>query len=640
MRYLIYFSILLFFIPFVGFSQEEKLKQAEHLYEKHNYIDAQKVYLRVIDKGYKSAQVYGSLADSYYYQSKYKEAAFWYKRMFDEFKNDVTAAQYIRGIQSYRSTGRIEDAEILMEEYTDKFGDSSIFRNYNADQGYLKTISIANPKVEIVEQEVNKSGSNHSPAFLGEDKIVYASESIEMNRNMNTWDGAGFLDLFIAERNPKDGQLSNTHPIKGDVNSSLHESAATFTKDGKTMYFTRNNIRKGKRGKDSQDLIRLKIYKAELEDNGTWIVVDELPFNDNSFSTAYPALNSEENKLYFSSDREGSLGMSDIWFVDIYRNGTYGAPIHLGSNINTELREAFLFIDSEDRLYFASDGHTGLGGLDIFSTQLDSEGMPGEIDNMGAPFNTPYDDFAFIIELEGERGYFTSNRKEKGGVNDKIYSFQYECFVELQGYVEDIGMGTMIPGGEVRLYNENQILLSKTKVNEDGSYRFELACETVYGIQASAKGYDMKEYRLYTPARTGGLLLDIDLDIEGACDSDDLGCRLGLQPIYFDFDMSDIRPDAEIELAKILEALMMYPELNIHIESHTDSRGNDAYNLSLSERRAQATRDWLINNGMQASRLTAKGYGETQLKNDCTNTADCSEEEHALNRRSMFLIKN
>src|SRR5699024_9226536 len=198
----------------------------------------------------------------------------------------------------------------------------------------------------------------------------------------------------------------------GNVNTKLHESAAVFTKDGNTMYFTRNNIVDGKKRKDKEDVIRLKIFKATYQGKDTWQVVEDLPINDDSFSTAYPALNAAEDKLYFSSDREGTLGMSDIWYVDLHDDGSYGEPVHLGNTINTEAREAFLFIDENDVLYFSSDGHLGMGGLDIFKTQLDAEGKPGAIENLGAPFNSPQDDFALIIEPEKEMGYFTSNRED------------------------------------------------------------------------------------------------------------------------------------------------------------------------------------------------------------------------------------
>lgn len=639
MRNLFFLLSLLFLIPFVGYSQQIQLKRAEDLYEKHDYIDAQRVYKKVIESGYKSSQVYGNLADSYYYQSNYEEAAIWYEQLFQEFPEDPTASQYIRGIQSYKSIKEYTKAEALLSDYIAKFGDSSISKQYDSDPNYLESIGSANPKVVVAEQAINVSGSDHSPAFFGKDKIVYASASVRNTGSTHNWDGSNFLDLFVVDRNVNDGWLTDKRSLKGNVNSELHESAAVFTKDAKTMYFTRNNIDNGRRRRDGNDLIRLRIFKAELQDNDTWKVVEDLPINDDSFSTAYPALNAAEDKLYFSSDRVGGLGMSDIWFVDLNEDGSYGEPVHLGDVVNTEVREAFLFIDSNDVLYFASDGHLGLGGLDIFSTQLDTDGMPGSVVNMGVPFNSAHDDFALIMDTEKEMGYFTSNRKEAGGANDNIYSFYYKCFLDFKLLVKDAGTKILLPGSMVEVFNEHGELVAK-ETTEDGSYNLELDCKTVYFVQAGKQGYNIKEYSLYTPNKSGELLLDIELEVDGPCDSSDLGCRLALQPIYFDFDKHSIRADAEIELAKILEAMLLYPKLSIHIESHTDSRGADAYNMSLSETRAQATRDWLINKGIEPSRLTAKGYGETILVNDCSNTVPCTKEEHALNRRSMFIIKD
>ena len=291
-------------------------------------------------------------------------------------------------------------------------------------------------------------------------------------------------------------------------------------------------------------------------------------------------------------------------------------------------------------LYFASDGHLGLGGLDIFKTQLDANGMPTKIENLGEPFNSPQDDFALIIEPEKERGYLTSNRGGSSSENDDIYYFYKECKILLKGQLKDKHTKEPLAGGTVKLLDANNTLVKEIVVGADGNYLFEVDCGSDYVLQGSKEGYSAEEYAIATPIKSGELIQDLELEIDGPCAPNDLGCRLALEPIYFDFDKDNIRPDAEIELAKILEAMKLYPELVIHIESHTDSRGSDSYNMALSERRAQSTRDWLINEGIDANRLTARGYGETRLVNHCSNDVPCTVEEHQLNRRSMFIIQD
>src|SRR5699024_1833814 len=241
-----------------------------------------------------------------------------------------------------------------------------------------------------------------------------------------------------------------------------------------------NNIVDGKKRKDKEDVIRLRIFKAKRQGVDTWKVVEDLPINHDSYSNAYPALNVAEDKLYFSSDREGTIGMSDIWYVVINPDGSYGEPVHLRENINSEGREAFLFIDSNDVLYFASDGHLGLGGLDIFKTQLDDSGLPTQIENLGEPFNSPQDDFALIIEPEKEVGYLTSNRTTGGSENDDIYYFYKECNITLKGQLKDKQTKEPLAGGTVKLFDADNNFISEIVVGANGHYSFEVDCVSEY----------------------------------------------------------------------------------------------------------------------------------------------------------------
>lgn len=619
------------------FAQESKIKKANEEFDSYDYIDARKIYLSVVEDGYSSAQVYKKLGDTYYFNSEYADAANWYEKLVKSYPNEIEPEYYYRAAQSLKSIGQLEESKSLMETYIAASG--STYTNWDTFQ-YLASTPNNQYQVQNITDGMN--GSDFGPSYYG-DKIVFSSSSIDTEGSkIHDWNGLPYLDLFQAEIG-EDGTLKNIKKLEGDINSPYHESSAVFTKDGKTIYFTRNNYINGKKKRGKQRLVSLKIYKASLQEDGTWGNVMELPFNEDSYSTAHPALNPEENRLYFSSNRNGSLGASDIWYVDILPNGNYSEPVNLGDQINTKQRESFPFISKNGDLYFSSDGHTGLGGLDIFVVSLDEKGSYPTVTNLKKPINSNLDDFGYVMDETGKMGYISSNRfGGQGSSSDDILAFTADCKVTIQGMVTDAKTGAPLQGAQVLLLDNNSDVVAQKIVDVNGRYDFgPLAdCNYQYAVRASftEKEYEPSETVVQTKSGTDSMEVNLQLTPPD-CPVDDLGCRLSLQPIYFDFDKHNIRPDAEVELAKILNAMEEYPQLNIHIESHTDSRGNDDYNMQLSERRAKSTLEWLVSKGIDRNRLSAKGYGESQLINNCSNGVNCSQEEHQLNRRSMFIIK-
>ncbi|WP_349351140.1 MULTISPECIES: OmpA family protein [unclassified Flagellimonas] len=621
----------------VGLAQESKIKKANEDFFNFDYIDARKIYLSVVEDGYSSAQVYKKLGDTYYFNSEYADAATWYLKLVDTYPNEVESEYYYRAAQSLKSIGKLEESKSLMEKYMETSG--ATYPNWDTYQ-YLASTQNNQYQVKNITDGMN--GSDFGPSYYG-DKIVFASSSIDTEGSkIHDWNGLPYLDLFEAEID-ENGQLKNIKKLEGDINSPYHESSAVFTKDGKTIYFTRNNYINGKKKRGKERLVTLKIYRASLQEDGSWGNVVELPFNEDSFSTAHPALNPEENRLYFSSNRNGSLGASDIWYVDILGNGNYGQPVNLGSKINTKQRESFPFISKTGDLYFASDGHTGLGGLDIFVVSLNETGPYPTVTNLKKPINSNLDDFGYVMDETGKIGYISSNRfGDQGSSSDDILAFTADCKITIHGMVTDAKTGAPLQGSDVVLLDSSSKVVAQKVVDANGRYDFgPLAdCNDQYAVRASfaEKEYEPSETVVQTQSGVDSMEVNLQLTPPD-CPVDDLGCRLSLQPIYFDFDKHNIRPDAEVELAKILNAMEAYPQLNIHIESHTDSRGNDAYNMQLSERRAKSTLEWLVSKGIDRNRLSAKGYGESQLINNCSNGVNCSQEEHQLNRRSMFIIK-
>lgn len=615
------------------------LKKAEKDLGKYAYIDARDIYLKVVEDGYTSAQIYEKLGDTYYYNSQYEEAAEWYEKLMTEFPNDVKPDYYYKAAQSVKSLGKYDEANRFMDLYAEKGGDKVIVQNYNENRDYLTKIKEQALDLNINKVSINTDGSDFVGSFY-EDKLVFSSTTNATGEKTFDWTDSAFLDLFVAQRDDK-GNLTGAVAIQGDVNSPYHESSTTFTKDGNTMYFTRNNFIDGKKGRSKDKTIGLKIYKATKQADNSWGNVQEASFNSDNYSTAYPTLSPDEKRLYFSSDmEEGGYGMSDLWYVDINEDGSFGAPKNLGPSINTEAKEAFPFISSSNTLYFSSDGHMGLGGLDVFMAPMESDGTIGSIKNLGAPTNSSKDDFGFIFDETLNYGYVSSNRDGNlGSISDDIYLLK-RCQVTIAGTVTNLRTGDLIANATVMLLDQSNIVLETVTSDAIGRYTFSkvLGCNTLYSVRATSADCDPLEKTVETPGESQVMEVPMGMPCD-ECAKDDLGCRLKLLPIYFDFDRYNIRPDAEVELAKILAAMREYPQLNIHIESHTDSRGNDAYNMVLSEKRAQSTLDWLVSKGIDRDRLSAKGYGESQLQNRCSNGVECTEEEHQLNRRSMFIIQ-
>ncbi len=624
--------------------QRSRLKKAEEEFDKYAFIDARKIYLKVVENGYESAQVLKKLGDTYYFNSEYGEAVKWYKRLVDHYPNQLEAEYYYRAAQTFKSIGEYHLSKKMMGEFASLSAMTSIAKNFMKDYPALDSlVDFQSKKFEVENVTNGLSSSDFGPSFH-QDKIVYASSSANTKGDkIHDWTGLPYLDLYEAKIN-EEWKLSDPVPLTGDINTPYHESSATFTKDGKTMYFTRNNYSKGKRKKNKDRLVSLKIYKASKNDDGSWSNIQELPFNHDSYGVAHPALSPDEKRLYFSSNMEGTFGASDIWYVDILNNGLYGTPVNLGPEINTEARETFPYVSKNNNLYFSSDGHLGLGGLDVFVISLEEEGEFKKVTNLKKPINSNKDDFGFILNEDMQIGYLSSNRDgDAGSISDDIYRVWEKCGeIHIEGIISDAKTGKPIFGSLVILLDENNTVVATTASDSDGRYEFEepLDCSKQYAIRGEN---DLMEYvptekTITTPRGSHLLKVNVEL-VPPDCAVNDLGCRLDLQPIYFDYGRYSIRKDAEVELAKILQAMKEYPQIRIHIESHTDSRSSYSFNLKLSEKRARSTMEWLIRQGIDRNRLSAKGYGESQLLNNCSNGVECSEEAHQLNRRSVFIIK-
>ncbi len=634
------FSIFLLGFVSVFNAQEKKLSKADANYEQLDYVDAQKIYLAVAEKGFESEELFTKLGNSYYFNAQYDEAVKWYGRLFDLNPKTDQPIILLRYSQALKATGDNKKAKEYYNAYTANTGTEA---NVKTVVDYLALIQQNSGRYQLQSLEAiydeNKISFGHTK--IG-NKLIYAStqDSKTFLNKRSAWDGLSFLSFYEIELNDQNLAVGKPTKLKGELNSKFHESTPTYTKDGNTMYFTRSNITYQKKENDQ----KLKIYRSKKKAD-KWEEPEELNFNSDDYSSAHPSLNSDETKLYFSSDRPGGFGESDLYVATIDENGTIGAPINLGAKINTPGKETFPFVSENDELYFSSDGHFGLGGLDVFYVKINDNGF-GNLLNVGEPVNSYADDFAYGIDETTKRGFISSNRSKTSGefIYDNIYTFleispiQDMFMARIDGYVTDKQTGLPLANATIIINDSEGKIYAQLKTDEKGYYQAEINKFEAYFIKAEKEGYDTDEKVSKTNLTTQQIDFQLQQNKVAIVGGTDLAKVLNIPIIYFDFDKSNIRPDAQVELEKVFAALNEYPQLKLNIRSHTDSRGNDTYNKALSERRAESTLTYLVSKGVDKSRLKSEGLGETELVNNCSNGVPCSAGEHQKNRRSEFIV--
>lgn len=638
----IVYSLFLSAFFLQGFSQKTTVSRAEKQYDRFAYVDAIDNYEKVAEKGYQDEKMFQKLGNAYYFKAELPQALKWYDQLFAVYPNQEPEYFY-RYSQALKSTGDYVKADQILEQFNQKKGNDKRGILFKENRNYLEEIKANSSRFQVVDAGVNSKFSDYGSSFFGT-KLVFASarDTGGVSKKVFKWTNKSFTNLYWSEMKP-DGEMGTPERFERKINSKFNESTPVFTKDGQTMYFTRNNFLEGKRGKDANKNTLLKLYKATIDKEGEWRNVTELPFNSNNYSVAHPALSVDEKTLYFASDMTGTLGQSDLFKVKINEDGTYGVPENLGPEINTEGRETFPFVSNDNELYFASDGRPGLGGLDVFVAKIEVDQSFYGIQNVGEPINSKQDDFAFLIDSKNRNGFFTSNREGGKGYDD-IYRFvenkKLICEQTLMGLVTDLDSGQILPNAKISLFDKNFKPLQVMQTDAQGHYSFPVDCGKTYYIRGEKEEYQTKEASVTTKISSGSKDFPLVLErrIKPIAVGTDLAKTLDIPLIYFDLDKSFIRKDAAYELAKVLEVMKQYPEMKIEVRSHTDSRQTAKYNKILSDKRAKSTVDWLVKNGINSVRLIGNGFGESQLVNHCAEGVKCSEQEHQANRRSEFII--
>ena len=630
-------------------SSNQLLRKANSYFDRMWYADAAQLY-EVVLRRYpeiKSAGLIEKTADAHYFNSNMEQAYYWYDQMYEELRDDMPAEYLYKYAQSLKGNGKYGRARRLLKLYDKKLEETPLWRYRNEELRNREVVLdklLNDPESFAIKNlEVNSEYSDFAPMYYGKGQIVYASsvDSAFFKTRRYKWNEQPYLDLYVARMNEESLALGSAVKFSKEINTKYHEAAVTFSPDRQTMYFTRNNYGKKLR-RDRLGVNHLKIYRSQKV-NGEWTEAEELEFNGESFSTGHPALSPDGKQLYFVSDRPGTIGDTDIFVVDVLEDGGFSPPKNLGAGVNTEQKEMFPFI-TEEKLYFSSNGHVGLGGLDVFEASFLEDGGFGPVRNTGKPINSKSDDFSFIIDREVHKGYFASNRRGGKG-DDDLYSFERIIPEEAEmsgiaGVVTDLVTGQALPDALVELLDEQNMKLKELVSEEDGSFVFqELDSNTRYRLHIKKESYSEEVKHVQTP-ENGVVPTEIGLRrLEERIVVEEGIRKIKTDLIYFDFDKFAIRSDAASELDKLVTVMEQYPDMVIKIESHTDSRGPASYNKFLSDKRARATRDYIIQRGIAPERIqSAIGYGEERLLTPCDGSSPCSPADHQQNRRSEFIV--
>lgn len=614
--------------------QTRQLQKANKKYDEYAYINATDIYLKVAESGYQSEELFTRLSNALYFNSRYREASKWYKKLYDLSRGDVGSEILLRYSQSLKAIGKKHQAAKMYDAFL------------KTVTGLNKDLASAKDYLDIIEENANRYQINSLSlnsenidfgAHLNGGLLYFSSTRNKRGgvRRIDTWTDQPFLNIYTAMYDTGTKGYQRPEKLKGAINTKYHESTPVISKDGNTMYFTRSNSSR-KYKKDEKAATQLKIYRATKVD-GKWTNIEDLAINGETFSNAHPALSPKEDRLFYVSNIAGGFGQTDLYYVDILTDGNLGKPVNLGPKVNTKGRESFPFVTSSYELYFSSDGHFGLGGYDVF--YLDIGIKEKQLVNVGKPINSAKDDYAFSIDNVTKRGFFSSNR----GMSDNVYSLIEEKPIkelleqEINGLVTDKETGLPIANSLVTVNNQENQVVNTVRTDKNGVFTVSVNRFKIHTLLAQKQDYNPEIILINKKKENINVHIQLGKNVMIIEEGVDIAKLLNVI-IYFDFDKSDIREDAKVELEKIFVVLEKYPKIKLNLRAHTDSKGDAVYNRKLSERRALATMNYLLNKGISSNRLTAKGYGEDQLTNTCADGFECSEEEHQQNRRTEFII--
>ena len=624
--------------------KSDDLGKASKYYDKYDYHYAIEIYERLMKKG-GSLEVVEKLANCYRFIGNSIEAEKNYAKALTYPNFNVK--NYLYYADALKQNSKFDKAKHYYLMYGERVPSEAdmALRQANACDVARMWMEDPDRNIEIYnESEFNTQQSEFSPVIY-QDGIILASDRLFSSAKPNTkenkiygWTGNGYIKIYNAQQDKsKPNDVLKLSPFPEEINKDYHNGPASITYDGRFLAFTKGGVNKSQRNKQKSGVIHKAVYFSSFE-NGVWTKPEPFAYNKIAgYSLQHPALSQDGSIMYFASDMPGGYGGMDIYY-SAKIDGKWTAPINCGNKINTDQDEVFPYLRSDGKLYFSSRGHITIGGLDIFSAEGQKNNW-SEPENLKSPINSPKDDFGITFFQDSQSGYLSSNRMGGKGLDD-IYSFapklsDNKFILQVAGKVVEKGTEKPIEGLKVFLYNkttgEEKIMFSR----EDGSFIFDLEKDYDYSLKGDLnKFFSRQEGEISTKGVKESTIYNVKFEVERAEEA----YIVRLNNIYYDFDKYVIRQDAEPELQKVVNFMNKIKDVSVEMQAHTDSRGKSSYNMQLSVQRANAAKDYLIKQGVEQERLSAKGFGETRLLNKCEDGIACSEEEHQLNRRTEFKI--
>ncbi len=630
------------------------IKEADEQYRLFNYSRAIDLYAQAFKKQ-KTLTAAQHLADSYRLMHDYKNAESWYAiaialpeaRLANRPENILRYAEALQNNSKYTEAKTQYLSYLVSSREPDEERIKRLMMSCDSAIKWMKQPGWVN----ITNEKALNSDKSDWGWTLNDKTVVFTSDriytgkltetdvnrpllkfdhgDIDPSKKIYGWTGNNYLKLYQL-----DGDSAKLFPI--NTGTDYHIGPATFTADGNQMFFSVTR-REGKEAEDEKGTrtINIEIFSSIKDPaTGVWGQPIAFPHNNASkYSTGDPYITPDGKTLYFVSDMEGGRGGTDIYYSVKNNQGGWDTPVNVVA-VNTAGNERTPFITA-DALYFASDGRIGMGGLDIFKATSNGNKFT-DPQNLRYPINSPQDDFAYVSTGKNT-GYFSSERVGGAG-SDDIFSFVERprpiLAFRLEGTAIDKITQSALANSVITLRKNNGTNLI-VETDETGKYKFDLDGGLTYLLTGEKTSYISDNQGVTTAGLTESLVIKKDLFLSPIV----LDQEIRLDNIYYDLDKADIRPDAAVELDKLIKILKDNPTIWIELGSHTDSRASDSYNKDLSQRRANAAVNYIINvGGIDRNRITAKGYGESRLVNGCKNGVSCTIEQHQLNRRTEFTI--
>lgn len=617
-----YITFSLIVMLTASYGQNSATAKADKLFESYQYVAAIEEYQKLAESKGANEYIYTQLAESYYNVFDSENASKWYAKATAKGKAD--AETYYRYAQTLKVLGKYAEANKQMDVFAKMMPKDDRAKEHLANPNYIPSLATNSKLFDVAETNIKSKGQSDFGALLTNDNTLYFASTRNSSNKTDKWNNQPYLDIYQSTRDDKGG-FSEPTPVR-ELNTPFHDGPVTLSADGNTMFFARDGHSEGQYEKSKKSNTKIGqqgIYKA-TKVAGKWTNVEALPFNSTSYSVTNPSLSKDGKTLYFASNMPGGLGESDIWKVTVEANG-YGKPQNLGPNVNTADKENFPFIADDNTLYFASLGRQGLGGFDVYKTNLNGN---DQAVNLGKPVNSEKDDFSFSFNKNANMGYFSSNRNG----DDAIFSAAPLCKAEAIVLVTNAKTKAPLANASVAILDLKGNVIASEKSNAEGKVSYPIECNLGYGLQAAVQNFETATSAVKA-VKNGETVVEIALVPSSVIITD---TEVILNPIYFEYDKSNITAQGAVELDKLVKVMQDNPSMVIFVKSHTDSKGSLNYNLNLSERRAQSTVQYLISKGITQGRISGKGFGSTEQKVKCGT--NCNQEQDAQNRRSEFLI--